>query len=78
MGPEKFFSSGMWIIPVVMMILCFLFFRSGMGKMFGRRGRFLNGSKSSVQEESALDILRKRYVKGEITKEEFEDMKKNI
>ncbi len=78
MGPEKFFSSGMWIIPVVMMILCFLFFRFGMGKMFGGKGRFMNESSSDSQEESALDILKKRYAKGEITKEEFEDMKNSL
>ncbi len=29
-------------------------------------------------QESAIDILKKRYARGEITKEQFEQMKKDI
>lgn len=31
-----------------------------------------------TQTESPLDILKKRYAKGEISREEFEQMKKDI
>ena len=76
MGPGEFFSSGMWIIPVVMIVLFLLFFRSGM------MGRFRNSqtgsSDQSSSAESALDILKKRYARGEISKEEFENIKKDI
>ena len=39
---------------------------------------FTKTNSSSEQEKTALDILKERYARGEINKEEFEEMKKNI
>ena len=81
MGPENFWGSGMWIFPMIMMIIMLLVvfgifgqgrFRPPWSKGAGRHHSESPGS------ETPLEILKKRYAKGEITKEEFDQMKKDL
>lgn len=41
----------------------------------GKEDRMIGGTK---KEDSALAVLRERYAKGEISKEEFEEKKKGL
>lgn len=54
-----------WIIIIVLVIIAIWYF----GK---------NGPGRSVKRETPLDILKKRFAAGEITKEEYEDKKAEL
>jgi len=64
-------SSGMWILVFIFWILVL----AGLVLLI----KYLwEGAGVKGAQESALDILKKRYAKGEISKEEFEEKKKDL
>jgi putative membrane protein len=66
-GYEWWFDFG-WVYMIIIWVLVLLGFIFVIRMVFG-------GTK---KEETALDILKKRYAKGEISKEEFEEKKFNV
>lgn len=66
-GIWMFFHFLFWIFIVIGIILLIVW-------ILRQPGRY----ERSQGEESPLDILKKRYARGEISKEEFERMKKDI
>lgn len=60
-----------WLIPITMMVLCFLMMR-------GREGCMVRKVRFSQAGESAREILDKRYALGEISKEEYDEKKRDI
>ena len=56
-----------WIFGIVILILIIWF-------LF----RFFNMNKDHSKNNSALDILKERYAKGEISQAEFEEKKNNL
>ena len=60
------FGWFIWIIVVAVVVWGIL--------QFTNRNQLQNSSKS----ETPLDILKRRYANGEITKEEFEEIEKKI
>lgn len=83
MGPYFFMGGEMWILPIIgiIVILFIIYMMFGHGGFAGGCGHDRHHDRHHAKDhhsESAIDILNKRYAGGKITKEEFEQMKKDI
>ncbi len=68
----EFCGGYWWIFPLVMIIFCFFFMRG----CFGRR--MCGWGVGYGFGESAMDVLSKRYAKGEIDQKEYEEKKREL
>jgi putative membrane protein len=74
MDPNYWWGHGfgfMWIVPLLFLAVCLFFMRGMFG--WGPGGR-----SSRTQSDNAREILDKRFAMGEISKDEYEDMKKAL
>ena len=73
MDPTQWWGHGfgfMWLIPLFFFVALMFFMRG----MFGCGSRGDNAR----HQENAREILDKRFAKGEITKMQYEEMKKTL
>jgi len=77
-GSEIFSASLWWICPILMIAMCFFLMRGRRGSMMCGFGSRDTNSRQISASDSATDILDKRYVSGEVDKEEYEEKKRTL
>jgi putative membrane protein len=81
MGPMEhpyIWWGGMWLFPILLLVavvlVTYLIVRQG---NVGRLRESSGGAGSEIRG-SAMEILKRRYAQGEINREEFVEMKKDL
>ncbi len=77
-GSELSCFSFWWIIPIIMMIMCFIMMRNRRGAMMCGFGSRDDGNYKYKGSDTAEEILDKRYASGEISKDEYKEMNKAL
>jgi len=67
MRPDFFWMGGMWIFPIIMFGIMFIVMPIVLSSIFGRNDKL--PCRRFQEDNSPLDILKERYVKGEISRE---------
>ena len=70
-------GGGMWLWMVIAVIFWLMLAVGVVLLAIWAARKFVAGGSGKV-EENALDILKKRYARGEISREEYEEMKRDI
>lgn len=80
MYSEHFWMGGMWIFPLIMIIvmLFMVFIIFGRGNCRSCWNKPNENYFQNNLKETPFDILKKRYASGEISKEEFDKIKKDL
>lgn len=70
---HDFMFGGMWFTSIFWLVVLILI----IWFIVNQLNKDKQDSQSDIQE-SPIEILKKRYAKGEITKEQYEQMKKDL
>ena len=75
---EVFNSSFWWIFPLVMIAVCFFMMRGRKGSLMCGFGPRDEEGDSLRDMNSAMDVLDRRYAGGEIGKEEYQEIRRDL
>jgi len=67
-GSHVFGGGFMWIFWIILIFVV----------VWGIKGFTTAQNNTLIQKQSALDIIKERYARGEINEQEFEKMKSNL